>query len=110
LTTDRSDAVVATITAMLVEVIGDEFLVGVEITPATTFSRDLELESIEFVALAERLQQHYAGQVDFTAFLAGLGIDEILSLTVGELARHITESLAAAPSAAGGAGPGGARG
>ena len=82
------------ITDCLVAVIGDEFLLDVDITPETTFSRDLELESIEFVALAERLRQRYGGQVDFTSFLAGMTIDEILALTVGALAEHITRSLA----------------
>jgi acyl carrier protein len=77
-----------------VAVIGDEFLVDIEITPDTTFSRDIELESIEFVALAERLRQRYGGRVDFTSFLAGLSIDEILGLTVGALAAHIIRSLA----------------
>lgn len=85
--------IVADITGILVEVIGDEFLLDVEISSDTTFSGDLELESIEFVALAEQLQQRYAGRVDFTAFLAGLGIDEILALTVGQLATHIVRSM-----------------
>lgn len=98
MTIDTGGAV-ADITECLVAVIGDEFLLAVDITPETTFSRDLELESIEFVALAERLRQRYGGQVDFTSFLAGLTIDEILALTVGALAEHITRSLAAAAGA-----------
>jgi acyl carrier protein len=93
LTIDTSDAY-ADITECLVAVIGDEFLVEVDITPETTFSRDIELESIEFIALAERLRQRYEGRVDFTSFIAGLTIDEILGLTVGDLAGHITRSLA----------------
>jgi acyl carrier protein len=87
------DAIVDDITAILVEVIGDEFLLDVEVTMATTFSHDLELESIEFVAMAEKLQEHYAGRVDLTAFLAGLEIDEILALSVGQLAGHVARSL-----------------
>src|SRR6266481_3947806 len=74
------DAIVDDITAILVDVIGDEFLLDVEVTMATTFSHDLELESIEFVAMAEKLQERYAGRVDFTAFLAGLVIDNLSSL------------------------------
>jgi hypothetical protein len=31
--------------------------------------------------------------VDFTAFLAGLEIDEILALSVGQLAGHVARSL-----------------
>jgi acyl carrier protein len=87
--------IVSDITAILVDVIGDEFLLDVEVTPDTTFSHDLELESIEFVAMAEKLQERYAGRVDFTAFLAGLEIDEILALSIGQLAGHIARSLEA---------------
>lgn len=93
MTIDTPDAY-ADITQCLVAVIGDEFLLDIDVTPETTFSRDLELESIEFIALTERLRQRYRGQVDFTSFLAGLTIDEILALTVGALAEHITRSLA----------------
>ena len=91
------DAIVDDITAILVDVIGDEFLLDVEVTMETTFSHDLELESIEFVAMAEKLQERYAGRVDFTAFLAGLEIDEILALSVGQLAGHVARCLGASP-------------
>ncbi len=73
------DAIVDDITAILVDVIGDEFLLDAEVTMATTFSHDLELESIEFVAMAEKLQERYAGRVDFTAFLAGHVARSLLS-------------------------------
>ncbi|HEU5001858.1 MAG TPA: phosphopantetheine-binding protein [Actinomycetota bacterium] len=89
-----SDTAVGAVVDALVEVIGDEFLIDVEVTPATSFGGDLGLESIEFVALAEQLTNRYSGRVDFTTFLAGLTIDEILALTVGQLADHITASLA----------------
>lgn len=92
--TTTLESVIADITEILVEVIGDDFLLDVEVTAETTFSNDLELESIEFVALAEKLQERYAGRVDFTAFLAGLDIDEILALTVGQLADHVTKRTA----------------
>ncbi len=95
------DTMLEELTQILVEVIGEDFLLDVEITPATTFSADLELESIEFVAVAEKLQHRYGGRVDFTGFLAGLSIDQILELTVGELAQHIISSLdSAVPASA----------
>src|SRR5207302_5066428 len=83
----------AELTGMLAEVIGEDFLVDVELTGETTFSEDLALESIEFVALAEKLQERYERQVDFPAFLAGLEIEEIMALAVGQLVDHITRCL-----------------
>src|SRR2546430_6152491 len=85
--------VLAELTGMLVEVIGEDFLVDVEVSGETTFNEDLALESIEFVALAEKLQERYGGQVDFPAFLAGLDIEEIMALTVGELVTYVASCL-----------------
>ena len=86
---------------MLVRVVGDELLVVGEITPATTFNDDLALESIEFVALAELLQQRYGSSVDLLGLLAEKDIDQILAMTVGELAVHIDRATAADQACAG---------
>ncbi|MFI9045392.1 acyl carrier protein [Streptomyces sp. NPDC053427] len=99
---ERIRRILDEITGMLVSICGDELLVVGEITPATTFNDDLALESIEFVALAERLQRRYGTAVDLLAFLAEKDIDQILAMTVGELAAHIAEVTAtAAPAHAG---------
>jgi acyl carrier protein len=87
------EAVLAELTEILLDVIGDDFLVDVQVTAATTFNEDLALESIEFVALAEKLQERYAGRVDFPTFLAGLDIDDIMALTVGQLVGYIADCL-----------------
>jgi acyl carrier protein len=80
---------------MLVDVVGEDFLLDVEIGPGTTFSDDLALESIEFVALVDRLRAHYGDSVDFPAFIAGLDFDQIMNLTVGDVVDHITSRVSA---------------
>ncbi|MEU8785810.1 acyl carrier protein [Streptomyces sp. NPDC048637] len=97
----RTRTILAEITDMLVSVVGDELLVVGEITCATTFNDDLALESIEFVALAELLQQRYGASVDFLGLLAEKDIDQILAMTVGELAVHIDRVTTADPACAG---------
>jgi acyl carrier protein len=77
---------------MLVDVIGPEYLIDLSIGLETSFDVDLELESLEFVALAERLLQHYGGQVDFVAWLATMELDEIIALAVGDLVAFIVAS------------------
>ncbi|TWP53685.1 acyl carrier protein [Lentzea tibetensis] len=74
------------------EVVGPDFLLDVEITRETTFSDDLGLESIEFVALADKLRAHY--DVDLVGFLADMDIDEIMAMSVGRLADHIEMAAA----------------
>lgn len=87
--TARTRTIVDEITDMLVSVVGEELLIVGEIGPATTFNDDLALESIEFVALAELLQERYGASVDFLGFLAEKDIDQILAMSVGELAVHV---------------------
>ncbi|MEV5571933.1 phosphopantetheine-binding protein [Spirillospora sp. NPDC052269] len=86
---DTADMVLAEVTRMLVEVVGEDFLLDVEITGDTTFSEDLALESIEFVALAEKLQQHYGDRIDFAAFIADMDLTEIMSMDVGTLVDYV---------------------
>jgi acyl carrier protein len=81
--------ILADVVAMIADVAGADFLLDVEVTAATTFNADLALESIEFVALAEKLQERYDGRVDFAAFVADMDIDEIMSMTVGRLVGHV---------------------
>jgi len=83
---------------MLVDVIGPEYLIDLDVGLATSFDQDLELESLEFVALAERLLQHYGGQVDFVAWLATMELDEIIGLAVGDLVAFIVASTAGDPA------------
>ncbi|WP_327134935.1 acyl carrier protein [Streptomyces sp. NBC_01343] len=82
--------VLAEITGMLVEILGDEFLLAEEVTMSTSFNEDLALESIEFVALAELLHERYGSGVDLMGFLAEKDMDAILAMSVGELVAHIS--------------------
>lgn len=101
---DSPEAVLDTVVALITDVIGDEYATGLDIGMETTFQEDLELESIEFTALAERLMETYGDQVDFMAWLADMDVDAIIAMTVGELVQFITTSLAG--DVPGGAAPG----
>jgi acyl carrier protein len=90
-----SNNVLAEVVRMLVAVVGEDFLLDVEVGRETTFTDDLALESIEFVALGEALQRHYGGRVDFAGFVAGMSLDEITAMTVGDLVDHIESRLSA---------------
>ena len=79
---------------MLVEVIGEDYISETEIELETTFYRDLEIESIEFVALGEALQERYGDRIDFAAWIATMEVDDIILMTVGGLVDHIVSSSA----------------
>ncbi|WP_433462931.1 acyl carrier protein [Spirillospora sp. CA-128828] len=82
--------VLSEVVRMLTDVVGDDFLLDVEVGPDTSFGDDLALESIEFVALVDRLRAHYGDRADFPAFIAGLDLDQLINLTVGDVVDHIT--------------------
>lgn len=92
-TAPTPDEVLAEVRLLLVEVIGDDFLLDAEIERDTSFNEDLELESIEFVALAERLQGEYGERVDFAGWLADKELDAIITLSVGEVVDFICRCL-----------------
>lgn len=94
------ERILAEVTRMLVEIIGEEYALELNIGMDTAFDADLELESIEFVRLAAKLTQRYGERADFVAFLADKQIGEIITLTVGEVVRHVAGRMAT--SAAGG--------
>ena len=83
------DAIVGTIGRLVHEVIGEDVEVDLDITADSSFSEDIELESIEFVALAEKLQGDFGREVDFAGWLSTMELDRILTLKVGDLVRYI---------------------
>ena len=88
-----------TVIGMLREVIGEDWNFDDPVTAETSFSDDLELESIEFVALAEKLQAKYGSRVDFVKWLSGKELDEIIKLKIGDVVGYIDQCLESKPTA-----------
>jgi acyl carrier protein len=84
---------------MIRGVIGEDWADDVAIGMDTSFSEDLELESIEFVALAEALRGEYGPRIDFAGWLAGMELKEILALRVGALVEFIAACLSRSATA-----------
>ncbi|AXB43645.1 acyl carrier protein [Amycolatopsis albispora] len=91
-----TERILAEISEMIEVVLADYGTGDVEIGMDTRFTDDLEMESIDLVALAGQLEERYGGQVNFAEFIAGLELDEIIELTVGALVRHVEGSLVGA--------------
>jgi acyl carrier protein len=100
-TTDAKlhDQVLARLSELLREIIGEAWADDVVITRATSFNRDLELESIEFVTLAEKLTGEYGARLDFTGWLADMELDQIIGLSVGEVVDFICRCLTSSETA-----------
>ncbi|MGN0064835.1 MAG: hypothetical protein ACI379_11380 [Nocardioides sp.] len=78
---------------ILVEVVGDDLLLDEPMSMDTSFNDDLQLESIEFVALAEMLLAEYGERVDFVSWMAGMELDQVVALTAGQVVDFVVSSL-----------------
>jgi len=95
----QSDSVLLEVAKLVREVIGEEWATDLPITLESSFADDLELESIEFVALAERLKEKYGKRVDFAGWLAKKELREIIELRVGDLVELIVRCLSKSETA-----------
>lgn len=87
----------AEIIGILLEVTGESAEWAAAITPNARLEVDLGMESIELTALGELLQRRYGSGIDLPAFVAGLDIDQIIALSVAELAAYVAAHRAPAP-------------
>ena len=60
---------------MIKEVIGEDWVRDTPITMETSFVSDLEVESIELVALSEKIQEKYGETVDFPSWLSSMELE-----------------------------------
>ncbi len=60
-----------------------------DIGPDTRIEGDLFLESAELVELGEALRQRYGEAIDLAGHVADLGSDEIIGLTVADVAAYV---------------------
>ncbi|HEY0638327.1 MAG TPA: acyl carrier protein [Pseudonocardiaceae bacterium] len=83
----RTEEIHGQVTALLVEVIGDD----PRWAPLRTarLDEDLRMESVEVLALAARLRERFGERVDLPGYLAGLDIDGIIELTVGDVVDYV---------------------
>jgi acyl carrier protein len=80
--------IVTELAAMITEVIGPDHF-GIDDT--TTFRDELSFESIQFIALAELIQERWS-EVDFVTWLATKETPQLLALRVGDVAEYIVAS------------------
>lgn len=89
MSTSTSDPVLAVVVETIRRTIDEDWIEDFDIGPQTRFSEDLEIESIEFVKVADALQVHFGSGIDLIGWLSGKSIHELIQLNVGDIASHI---------------------
>ncbi|WP_371483664.1 hypothetical protein [Kitasatospora sp. NBC_00315] len=89
-TSTAEEGLVRRIAELLREVVGEDRAWLDAVGPDTRVDGELLVESHELASWNLALRHHYGDQVDLVAHVAGLDIDQIIELTVGDVAAHVT--------------------
>jgi acyl carrier protein len=84
-----SEQVLIVVADTIRKTIAEDWIEAFDIGRETRFSDDLEIESIEFVKLADALQTRFGTDIDLVGWLSGKTIHELIKLNVGEIADYI---------------------
>jgi len=82
----------AVVIGLLRDATGESAEWAANVTASSTLEEDLKLESFEVTALGERLRARFGEAVDLDRYLAGLDIDELIALTVGDVVAFVESS------------------
>jgi acyl carrier protein len=94
--TDADKAILDAVIATIRSTVNEDWIGDFAIDRHTNFHDDLELESIEFVKIADALQTRFGLQANIVGWLSGRSIQQLIALTVGELADFIAKAGVAA--------------
>jgi acyl carrier protein len=87
--TANDDQILASLIQTIRLTVNEDWIEDFPITRETRFHDDLELESIEFVRIADAVQARFGKTIDIAGFLSGRSIQELIALCVGDLADFI---------------------
>lgn len=87
--TTADDESLQEVIEVLAAATGDASLLNGGISAATRLEGDLYLDSLDLMAFGALLIGRYGTALDLPGFVAGLDIDEIIGLTVGDVADYV---------------------
>lgn len=87
------DPLVAQIAALLREVAGEDEQWLAALGPQTRLDADLLLESIELAELGAALARRYGERVDLVGHVATLELDQIIELTIADVAAYVASRV-----------------
>lgn len=75
----------------IIDIIGEDVAEEIEITPKSAFTKDLEMDSIEIVAFAEKVKAKYGDGIDFTTWLSEMDLDDLINLKIEDIINYIAD-------------------
>ena len=92
--TNEQEAVFGKLCDYIAEIIGSDVAEIVGIEPESQFVKDLEIDSIQIVAFAEKVIEDYGDRYDFMGWLSSRPLRQLLKLRVRDVVDQIVPEVA----------------
>lgn len=89
---EKREAIYRDLLSYVAEIIGEDVVEELDVSEASVFTKDLEMDSIEIVSFAEKVKAKYGDTVDFVGWLSGMNIDELIALSIGDIVNFIANA------------------
>lgn len=86
---EKNEQVLEVVKQFISDIIGSEIAEELEINRESNFTKDLEMDSIELVSLAEKIKAKYGEGIDFAQWLSAMDLDQIIKLNLGDIVDYI---------------------
>jgi acyl carrier protein len=90
-TLTERDVVFGRLVELVADIVGEDVVEEIGISSESLLTRDIEMDSIQIVAFAERVKREWGDRVDFIAWLSGMTPEKIYLLSVGQVVDLITQ-------------------
>ncbi|TWP30956.1 acyl carrier protein [Apibacter muscae] len=77
----------------IIEIIGEDIAEELDISPKSIFTKDLEMDSIEIVSLAEKVKTKYGDVIDFNGWLSEMEMEQLIKLSIEDIVNLIVDAL-----------------
>lgn len=88
---EEKDLVFEVLHQFISDIIGADIAEELDITQNSNFTKDLEMDSIELVAFAEKVRLRYGTDIDFTKWLSAMDLEQIVKLNIGDIVNFIVD-------------------
>ncbi|MCL4640977.1 MULTISPECIES: acyl carrier protein [Olivibacter] len=88
----KSEEIFSLLKQFITDIIGEEFIEEMDISMESSFTKDLEMDSIEIVSFSEKVKAHFGEGIDFTGWLSGLDLDQLIDLKIKDIVNYILSS------------------
>lgn len=85
----KNEAVFSQLKQFVSEIVGADVIDEIGMSRESIFTKDLEMDSIEVVAFAEKIKKKYGKELDFISWISSMEFQDLYNLSVGQVVDFI---------------------